>query len=85
MSIRKQNEIKEYLDESFDKVWLMRNCCIPLRIPKHEAGRENMERILSTYDDIPEAGYSDWECGYWNGVIGALRWVLGDEKDFLDT
>lgn len=29
---------------------------------------------------------SDWEYGYWSGVMATLRWVLGDEeKDNLDT
>ena len=42
------------------------------------------------YHDIPtdrrgRINYTDWECGYWNGIMSALRWVLGDEKDFLDT
>jgi hypothetical protein len=27
----------------------------------------------------------DWEWGYMNGKFAALRWVLGDEWDFLDT
>jgi hypothetical protein len=26
-----------------------------------------------------------WEYGYANGKLAALRWVLGDEWDFLDT
>lgn len=26
-----------------------------------------------------------WEYGYINGKLAALRWVLGDEWDFLDT
>jgi hypothetical protein len=28
---------------------------------------------------------TDWEWGYVNGKFAALRWVLGDEWDFLDT
>lgn len=81
---RRTTEIKAYMDEAFDKVWLMRtHPCDNLDI---EARRVSaIERILSTYDDIPENGYTDWECGYWNGILGAMRWVLGDDKDFLDT
>lgn len=82
---RESKEIEEYLNEAIDKVWLMRNCCISKKQPMNEAGRHGMNRILKTYDDIPPNGYNDWECGYWNGIMGALRWVLGDDKDFLDT
>lgn len=82
--IRDREEINEYLDEAFDKVWLMRSH--PCEIPSIEARRlATVERILETYDDVPEEGYTDWDCGYWNGIMGALRWVLGDEKNFLDT
>ena len=83
--MRQKEEIEEYLKEAVDKVWLMRNCDIQNKLPTHEVGRPNMERILSTYKDIPQKGYDTWECGYWNGIMGALRWVLGCEKDFLDT
>lgn len=83
--MRTENEIQEYLDEAFDKVWLMRTHPVE-HLPEIEKRRlEAIERILNTYDDIPEEGFTDWECGYWNGILGALRWVLGDEKDFLDT
>lgn len=81
---RTTKEIKEYMDEASDKVWLMRTH--PCDIPEIEAKRaEAVERIFRTYDDIPDEGYTDWECGYWNGILGAMRWVLGSERDFLDT
>lgn len=81
---RSTKEILKYLDEAFDKVWLTRTH--PVEDHAVEAARrKNVERVLSKYIDIPEDGYTDWECGYWNGIMGALRWVLGDDKDFLDT
>lgn len=82
--MRNKAEIKEYMEEAFDKVWLMRSH--PGDNPYIEKARiEAVKRVRSTYDDIPEDGYDEWECGYWNGILGALRWVLGEEKDFLDT
>ena len=31
-------------------------------------------------------GFDSWDCGFWNGVLGTLRWVLDEEeKDMLDT
>lgn len=82
--MRTTEEIKEYMDEAFDKVWLMRTHSYD--VPEVEAGRKAaIERILNTYDDIPDDGYDDFECGYWNGILGAMRWMLGEERDFLDT
>lgn len=75
--LRDIDEICAYEKEAFDKVWLMRSR--PGECP------DGVERVLNRYDDIPKEGYTDWECGYWNGIMGALRWVMGDEKDFLDT
>lgn len=84
MKIRTEKEIKEYQNEACDKVWFMRShACDNLEIEKERI--EEIHRVLNAYDDIPENGYDDWECGYWNGIMGALRWVLGEEKDCLDT
>ena len=75
---RSKKELRKYEEEAFDKVWLMRTA--------YDENFPAVKRILDTYDDIPKDGYDDWECGYWNGVLGTLRWVLGDdEKDNLDT
>lgn len=82
--IRTREEIESYENEAFDKVWLMRSSpCDDSEIEERRI--DAVKRILNTYNDIPEDGYTDWECGYWNGIMGALRWVLGDEKNFLDT
>lgn len=83
--LRTEDEISIYLKEAWDKVWLMRNYCISTKEPVHKASRNGVYRILSSYTDIPENGYDTWECGYWNGILGALRWVTGDDKNFLDT
>lgn len=82
--LRTEEEILKYMDEAFDKVWYMRSR--PCAIPEIERARvAHIVRVLLTYKDIPKDGYDDWDCGYWNGILGALRWVLGEEKDFLDT
>lgn len=83
--IRDREEIGDYLKEATDKVWLMRSCDIAKELSKPGTGVDPIKRILNAYDDIPKMGYDTWECGYWNGIMGALRWVLGDEKNFLDT
>lgn len=79
--MRKEKEIQEYLDEAFDKVWLCRSH--PSKdefIEKHRM--EKVDEILSKYDDIPK---DDWDYGYCSGILASLRWVLGENKDFLDT
>lgn len=84
--MRKEKEIIEYSDEAFDKVWLMRTT--PCENSDREEERiKNVERILNQYSDIPKEGYSEWDCGFYNGVLGTLRWVLdeNENKDFLDT
>jgi hypothetical protein len=83
-SERSIKEIQEYENEAFDKVWLTRSHPEKNHVVD-VVRRKNVERILDKYHDIPKDGYTEWECGYWNGIMGALRWVLGDEKDFLDT
>ena len=91
---RTKKDLLAYLKEADDKVWLMRTSPVEpneYRTPEQAAEIETrrqaaVERILSTYDDIPEEGYEEWERGFWMGVLGTLRWVLGDEeKDNLDT
>lgn len=85
MPRRSAQELIDYEKEAFEKVWLMRSkpCDTPL---VEEERQRSVERILNTYDDIPEEGYDDWECGFWNGVMATCRWALGDEeKNNLDT
>ncbi|WP_405660143.1 PIN domain-containing protein [Streptomyces sp. NBC_00079] len=42
-------------------------------------------RVETKYgkDELPPV--SDWEWGFMHGKLSALRWVLGEEWDFLDT
>lgn len=81
---RKQKEIEQYLNEAFDKVWYMRS--IECDNPEIEQRRlKQIERIEQAYPEVLE-GVDDWECGYWNGIMVTLRWVLGeDDKNMLDT
>lgn len=83
-SMRTEDEIIKYLGEALDKVWYMRSR--PCNIPDIEKGRlKSIKRVEKEYPEVKK-GFDDWECGFWNGVLGTLRWVLGEEeKDMLDT
>lgn len=82
--MRNEKEINKYLDEAFDKVWYMRtHPC-----DDNEIERKRLEAIRRIEKEYPEVkdGFNEFTCGFWNGVMGTLRWVLGeDEKDNLDT
>lgn len=82
--MRKKQEIYDYLDEAESKVWYMRSH--PCNNPEIEKGRlEAIEKVEKAYPEVLD-GFDDWECGFYNGVLGTLRWVLGEEeKDMLDT
>lgn len=81
--MRRIKEIQEYENEAYHKVWYMRSH--PCDIPEIEKGRlKALKEVEKTYPEVKD-GFDDWECGYWNGIMGALRWVMGDDKDMLDT
>jgi hypothetical protein len=90
---RSQSEILAAEQEFFDRVWHERHL---VGRYKHESGEQPMdesiykmaleaaERVRERRPDIRPVE-SDFEWGMWNGKLSALRWVLGDEWDFLDT
>ena len=94
--MRKAKEINEYLGEAFDMVWLVRTLSLyamgdykdtPNEILK--GVQQNVERICKSHnlkkDEDVFKLCEDWQYGYWSGILAALRWVKGEEKDVLDT
>lgn len=91
--IRSQSEIIAAQEEFFDRVWYERHL---VHRYKHESGEDPMrediykmalepaERAKARRPDLRPCE-DDFEWGMWNGKLSALRWVLGDEWDFLDT
>jgi len=93
---RTEIEILEALEKLFDQIWYNRHWGHRIDI---EEGRDTVTpeiwkmmlaaaaRVEEKYKDDPEAlgPWSDFEWGMLNGKMSALRWVLGDEWDFLDT
>lgn len=44
-----------------------------------------MQELETKYDPVNLSVESDYEWGLLNGKLSAIRWVLGDEWDMLDT
>lgn len=94
--MRKKNEINEYMNEAFDVVWFVRTIGLlsdgSLENTPEDIINEvkrNVERICQSHgiknnEDVFEF-CDEWKYGYWSGILAALRWVMGEEKDSLDT
>jgi hypothetical protein len=92
--MRSESEIIAAEEEFFDKVWYDRHRVLE---EEYESGkRERKPGVI--YPELEAADYvrrrwgeenlgpySDFEWGMVNGKLSALRWVLGNEWDFLDT
>ncbi len=77
---RSLDEILAAEQRFFDLIWYQRS--INRMHPLGEAGRRRIEEQYEVRDLPP---YSDFEWGMLNGKLSALRWVLGNDWDFLDT
>jgi hypothetical protein len=91
--MRSQSEIIAAEQEFFDRIWYERHLLLrqqhesgenPMREDILEMALEAAERAKARRPDLRPADDS-FEWGMWNGKLSALRWVLGDEWDFLDT
>jgi hypothetical protein len=86
---RNYDEISEAEKELFDRIWYVRSLI-------HEQKTDDVEQLLhiagpgrarveAKYGRDNLGPYSDFDWGMLHGKLSALRWVLGDEWDFLDT
>lgn len=91
---RTVEEISSAIDEFVDKIWYDRHQSLKHRI---ETGQETVNadvwleaqeaasKIEAKYPKSELGPHSDFEWGLINGKLSALRWVTGDEWNFLDT
>ena len=91
---RSIDEIVDAVGVFLDKIWFDRHLSLRYRI---ETGMETVDpeiwkgalnsaqRVIDKYGEENLGPYSDFEWGMLNGKLSALRWVLGDDWDMLDT
>ena len=92
--MRTEDEISEYMNEACDRVWLIRKqnmfCNMLMGLESIDANildgcNKAIDEVCKKYDIDFQEPVSDWNYGYWSGILSALRWVMGEEKDCLDT
>ena len=91
---RSEAEILAAIDELFDKVWYNRHIFFRAQI---EAGEDKVDpeiwkgalksaqKVERRYGKRALGPWDDFDWGMINGKLSALRWVLGDDWDMLDT
>jgi hypothetical protein len=92
--LRSQSEIIAAEQEFFDRVWYERHLVFRRKYERgekegtpesiYQMALEAAERAKAGRPDLRPCE-DDFKWGMWNGKLSALRWVLGDEWDFLDT
>lgn len=92
--LRSDSEIIGALDVLWDQIWYNRHMDFRYRIESGEdavppdvwkVALESAERVKKRRGEENLGPWDDFEWGMLNGKMSALRWVLGDEWDFLDT
>lgn len=91
---RSIDEIVDAVGVFLDKIWFDRHLSLRYRIetgmktvdPEIWKGALNSaQKVIDKYGEENLGPYSDFEWGMLNGKLSALRWVLGDDWDMLDT
>jgi len=92
--VRPESEIWKAEQEFFDRVWYYRHMNLMYSVKykgeKIDPGvlklaKAAAKRLRKKHGMGITKVLSDWDWGYMNGKFAALRWVLGEEWDFLDT
>ena len=94
-SIRSKTELLAAEKEFFDKVWYVRSLIHQEKVDAGEVDAPSVElqsqidsarhRVREVYGAENLGPWDDWDWGFVNGKLSALRRMLGDEWDFLDT
>lgn len=91
---RTMDEIADMANEFCEKIWFDRHLTLRYKVengletvnPEIWAGAlKSAQRVIQQYGEENLGPYSDFEWGMLNGKLSALRWVMGEEWDMLDT
>jgi len=91
---RSINDILQAEQEFMEKIWFDRHLSLRHRVAQGieivdptiwEGALSSAKSIVEKYGEDDLGPYSDFEWGMLNGKLSALRWILGDEWDMLDT
>lgn len=90
---RNIDDILVELDEMIQKIWYNRHIVLRYKIenegeyvdPKVWKGALASAKKVENKYGVENLAWDDFEWGMLNGKVSALRWVLGDEWDMLDT
>lgn len=91
---RTMDEIANMSQEFVEKIWFDRHLSLRYRVeqgiekvdPKiWEGALKSAEKVIQKFGEDNLGPYSDFEWGMLNAKLSALRWVLGEEWDMLDT
>jgi hypothetical protein len=93
--MRTQSEIISAEEEMFERVWYERKLMLEEAIRNGDrvappddilkVMREATAKVEARYGIENLGPYDEFEWGMVNGKLSTLRWVPGDEWDFLDT
>jgi len=91
---RSMEEVAEATEEFVEKIWFDWHLSFRYRV-EQVVGTvsskiwvgvlKSAEEVIRKYGEENFDPYSDFEWGMLNGKLSALRWVLGEEWDILDT
>jgi hypothetical protein len=91
---RNEPEIVAALDRLWDQVWYNRHWNFRISVQQGDTdvspgvwkvALESAKRVEKRLPKSERGPWTDFEWGMLNGKLSALRWVLGDDWDFLDT
>ena len=92
--MRSMKKVLEAEEEYFDKIWYNRHFCLARNVELGlttiddeiwNTALKTRKRIEDKYGKENLLPHDDFEWGMMNGKLSALRWILGEEWDFLDT